>query len=294
MPAFLHALHSGRPLLMDGAMGTQLQRAGIRERECYEEWNLSRPDVVLGIHKEYVQAGADVLLTNTLQANATALARHGLADRLHAIFQAGLRLARAAAPAGFVLADVGPSATTDVNEIDAIISAIAGAAAAPDALLLETFSDLVQAEKIIDASRAALPSVLPMLISFAFSRHGPKRELQTFSRYTPKACAEFARGMEVDALGANCGRDLVLEDYLEIVAAFKAETTVPLFVKPNSGTPKPDGESWIYPHTPQVMASWLPALLKAGVRMVGGCCGTTPEHIAVFRKVLDQTDQSRN
>ena len=289
MFAFLHALHLGRVLLMDGAMGTQLQRAGICEGECYEEWNLTRPDVVVGIHQAYVQAGAEVLLTNTLQANVPSLSRHGLAERLGGIFEAGLRLARTAAPTGFVLADVGPSANASDNEIEAMVRAVSAHASLADGLLLETFSDLVQAEKIIDISRAFTD--LPVLVSFTFDRRGANEELQTFSRCTPKACGEFARGMHVDALGVNCGRDMTLEDYLEVIAAFKAETSVPLFAKPNAGTPRRENGSWVYPNSPQMMADWLPVLLQGGVQMVGGCCGTTPAHICAFREILATSPQ---
>src|SRR5262245_22116157 len=127
MAAIVEALHSGRVLLMDGAMGTELQRAGIREGDCYEEWNLSRPDAVLAIHKAHVKAGANVVLTNTFQANAETLAKYGLAHRTQEIFQAAIRLARVATPPGYVLADIGPSISTDPESLRRMLNAAANA-----------------------------------------------------------------------------------------------------------------------------------------------------------------------
>src|SRR5262249_46425774 len=105
--------------------------------------------------------------------------------------------------------------------------------------------------------------------------------------FSPQACAQFAGEMKIDALGVNCGRELALEDYLEILAAYQQSTCLPLFVKPNAGTPRREGDAWLHPRTARQMADWLPALFNAGVRMVGGCCGTTPEHIAAFKMMLE-------
>src|SRR5947209_1594136 len=151
MPDLLQALHSGRVLLMDGAMGTQLQRAGIGPGECYELWNLTHPERVAAIHRAYADAGAVCLLTNTFQANPAALARHGCADRLDAILRAGVALARAAAgPERFVLADVGPVEQPHLHVIAEMVRPLCDA----DGLLIETCSDVETLRAVLAALRA--------------------------------------------------------------------------------------------------------------------------------------------
>src|SRR5262245_8680634 len=139
MPDLLDALRSGRVLLMDGAMGTELQRAGLHPGECHELWNLTRPERVAVVHRAYAAAGAECLLTNTFQAGPAALARHGRADRLGEVVRAGVALARAAAgPGRFVLADVGPVEQPHGQITPAVLRELAGA----DGILVETCSDL--------------------------------------------------------------------------------------------------------------------------------------------------------
>jgi 5-methyltetrahydrofolate--homocysteine methyltransferase len=294
MSRFLEALNSGRVLLMDGAMGTELQRAGIREGECYELWNLTYPDRVRAIHQAYADAGAEVLLTNTFQANPAALARHGLQDRLEEIARAALDLARSVAGAGrFTVADIGPFAWGEGSPeaFDRAVCALNTA----DALLLETRPHHLD---VIHAAHACQPAVnpsgVPVLLSFAFRRDpsgtGPCRLEWGF---TPEAAAELAHDSGIAALGVNCGRDIGMDEIIEIVRRYRKATDLPLFARPNAGTPQRVGDRWVYPHTPAAMAARLPELLEAGVVMVGGCCGTTPEHIAVFRPVVEAWNARR-
>jgi len=280
----LERLHSGRVILMDGAMGTELICRGARPgAECLELRNLTHPEDIWAIHQAYLESGAECLTTNTFQANSCALARYGLHDRLDEIWQVALHLARE--HAGYqplVLADVGPWPGPLDPDVDrAILRACRGA----DAVLLETWSDPRAAEFF--AVMRGYPRIdangpyVPLLASFTFRRSAGGR-LETFSGVEPEGCVEPIEPW-ADALGANCGVDIDMDDLLEIVSRYRAVTDLPLFVRPNAGTPDAEGR---YPRTPVALAAKLPALLDAGVAMVGGCCGTTPAHIAAFHEVI--------
>jgi methionine synthase I (cobalamin-dependent) len=291
---FLEALHSGRVLLMDGAMGTELQRASIGEGERYEQWNLTKPEPVRAIHQAYADAGAEVLLTNTFQANPDALARGGGERRLTAITHSALRLARGAAgPDRFVFLDVGPLADSGRNPTaaNAVRCASGGLA---DAVLVETCSEIDDVAAIVRARvrRRITEMALPILLSWTYLRR-EDGSLRTLHGVTPELCAASARRYVIAALGVNCGRDIGMDDVIEIVRRYRAVTDLPLFARPNAGTPTRDGDRWVYPLTAQAMAERLPELLEAGVSMVGGCCGTTPDHIAACRPVIDAWNARR-
>lgn len=281
MSDFLKALNSGKVLLMDGAMGTELQRAGIGEGECYELWNLTHPEKVRAIHQAYVDAGAECLLTNTFQANRPALAKHGQAQKLEEINQASVRIARSVAGVNhFVIGDIGPfEILCPEGDFDNIILSFQLA----DALLLETWPAVSSVIRFVE--RANNPEFnsdhLPILLSFSYSR--------ILLPCTPGSLAScVAQRNIIAALGVNCGRDLDMDDIIQIVKEYRAVTDLPIFVRPNAGTPNRIGNKWEYPFTPAIMAARLPELLEAGVSMIGGCCGTTPEHIAAFRPIIDK------
>jgi 5-methyltetrahydrofolate--homocysteine methyltransferase len=276
MSSFVSALESGRVLLMDGAMGTQLLGNRNPGKECLEAWNLTQPDKVQALHRSYAEAGAEVLVANTFQANAPALARHQQQGNLAAIIKAGLLHARSAlSGAGWVLADIGPSQATDIDDVSAIVDACRDA----DGLLLETFSDPAQAVTFVQAGQRQLGLQMPILVSFTFDG----TTLRTFKDLTPAQCARAAAELGAKALGVNCGRELTMAACAEILAVYCAACRLPLFARPNAGTPAVDG----YPHSPANMAAQLPGLLQAGAVMIGGCCGTTPKHIQAFRQVID-------
>jgi 5-methyltetrahydrofolate--homocysteine methyltransferase len=265
---------------MDGAMGTELLRAGLRPGECGEAWNLTHPGVVLGIHQAYRQAGARVLLTNTFQSNPLNLARHGLVDQMAEINEAALSLARSAAgPSGIVLADIGPILALPAMEEFAdrrLLGQVLVSLAAADGFLLETCSS----PRSLAAVEYALHRVeeleaAPVLLSLTYRRE-PSGRLSTFSGHSPETFARHAIRHGALALGVNCGRDISMDEVVAIVRRYRQETDLPLFARPNAGS---GDRLW----TPEEMAARAPELLAAGVSMVGGCCGTTPEHIAAFR-----------
>jgi 5-methyltetrahydrofolate--homocysteine methyltransferase len=290
MSRFLAALHSGRVLLMDGAMGTELRRAGLRDGECGEAWNLTHPERVRAIPQAYADAGAEVLLTNTFQANPTNLARHGRDDRLEVINQAALRLARAVAGrARFVLADVGPILSPDRHtefadrgQLGHVVLSLDGA----DAVLFETCSSPQALVAVQYVFHRVVGDDTPLLLSLAYRRTAAGG-LTTFSGHPPESYARHAERHGVAALGVNCGRDIRMEDIIEIVRRYRDHTDLPLFARPSAGTPTRVGGQWVYQQTPEDMTAHLPELLEAGVSMVGGCCGTAPAHIAAFRPIVD-------
>ena len=267
---------------MDGAMGTELLRAGLRPGECGEAWNLTRPGVVLGIHRAYLKAGADCLLTNTFQSNPLNLSHHGLREQLEEINEAALHLARLATGPGVVLADVGPIlALPDMEEfadrrmLRGVLASLAGA----DGFLLETCSSPRALTAVANVLHRVEELEAPVLLSLTYRRE-PSGRLTTWSGHTPETFARHAARHGVSALGVNCGRDIGMDEVVEIIRRYRQETDLPLFARPNAGS----GER---SHTPADMAARLPKLLAAGVCMVGGCCGTTPDHIAAFRPIID-------
>jgi 5-methyltetrahydrofolate--homocysteine methyltransferase len=293
---FLDALRSGRVLLMDGAMGTELQKAGLQPGECGELWNLTHPERVRAVHQAYVDAGAEVLLTNTFQAHAAAFARHHLTpDHLaaawfrapnHACSVRGpSRFVAAGGTAAYVLGDVGPAVDPVSGKEFADLTEVRQSWL--DGVFLETFSG----PEVRHAVRRAR-CFGPVCLSLTYRRQ-PGKGLVTNSGHAPEWFASRAVKWGAAALGVNCGRDVGMDEVIEIIRRYRQETDLPLFARPNAGTPTRDGDRWVYPQTPERMAARLPELLEAGASMVGGCCGTTPEHVAAFRAVLDSIDPDR-
>jgi methionine synthase I (cobalamin-dependent) len=281
---FLDALRSGRVLLMDGAMGTELHKAGLQLDERGEMWNRTFPERVQAIHSAYVRAGADVILTNTFLANHEELARHNRCESVGDLNRLATELAQLAADTRcYVLGDVGPfsGASDGIFEIYSPFLKIAG-------ILMETWSDATSAEQFLQSLRAHHPfDELPVLLSIAYNRdwlHDPEK-----ARISPERWADWANAHpQVVAIGVNCGCEIGVTECAEIVHRYRSATDLPIFARPNAGTPVRDRERWVYPRSPAQMATELPRLLEAGVSMIGGCCGTTPEHIVAFRSVIDQ------
>jgi 5-methyltetrahydrofolate--homocysteine methyltransferase len=297
MSRFLEELRSGRVLLMDGAMGTELQRAGLKDGECGELWNLTHPYRVREIHQAYERAGARVFLTNSFQSNPAALKRHHLETRLEAINLKALALARSVAGTdGFVLGDIGAIASPNQDFSDSDLQSafrVVRSLATADALFFETYTHF-SAFLIVNATRQFLTTFakVPILISFSFHRNSTGA-LTTNDGRSASICANSAQQAGVEALGVNCGREIGMDEIIEIIRAYRQETDLPLFARPNAGTPGRVGDRWVYPRTHEQMAARLPELLEAGVSMIGGCCGTTPELIAAFRPIVEQWNAQR-
>jgi methionine synthase I (cobalamin-dependent) len=272
-------------------MGTELRRAGLGDNELGELWNLTRPEKVQAIHKAYAEAGAEALLTNTFQANIIKSAEDETAAKLDLIVRHAVGLARAAGnPSTFVLGDVGPAETAMDLRIEENLGRVVQLFSGADAILLETRSRPLPS---ISAALATESDInhhgLPVLLSFTFRKDTASRQRYSTSGQglSPEALARMARHSGIAALGVNCGREISIGDCAEIIRRYRSETDLPLFARPNAGTPVKARNQWVYPQTPEMMGEQLPELLEAGVSMIGGCCGTTAAHIAEFRKVID-------
>lgn len=272
---------SNGPLLSDGAWGTELQALGLTPGDSPDAWNLTHPGRVHSVAAAYVEAGSQIILTNTFQANPITLAAHGLADKTTAINRAGVELSKQAAGAKtLVFASVGPTGkmlvTGEVTEDDLLAAfrqqTAALAAAGADALLLETMSDIAEARI---ALRAARETGLPVITSFAFDT-GRNKD-RTMMGSTPEQVASAMAEAGADAIGANCG--VGIDVAIKLCRRLKAATSLPLWIKPNAGLPEVVDGQTIYRTAPEDFAAHIPALIEAGAAFVGGCCGSNPSFI---------------
>jgi 5-methyltetrahydrofolate--homocysteine methyltransferase len=293
-PGILDALKE-RVLLGDGAMGTQLQRAGLEPGGCGEAWNLDHPDRILAIQRAYVAAGSDCLITNTFGASRIMLARHDEAERTAAINRAGAAIARQAlGERGFVLGDIGPfgGLMEPYGEVprESVERAFREQAralveAGADAIIIETQTAFEELEIAVAAAReAGAPAVIG---SIAFDKMADEDDVRTMMGISPEQAAEFmaARGCDIAAL--NCGTGVDMAMAAAIVRRYRAAAGLPVMAQPNAGQPVLEGMQVLYKETPEQMVAGLPGVLAAGARIVGGCCGSTPDHIRSFRQSLD-------
>lgn len=283
------ALQSGRVIVSDGAMGTMLQMRGLPVGELPELWNLTHPDDVRAVHSAYVEAGANLICTNTFGGARIHLQRAGQADRLVEINQRAVEIARdACAERAMVVCSIGPLGEMlepygDISEEDAAAQfseqAQALCAASPDAILLETFYDIAELRV---AATAVAGAGLPVLASMTFTQHG-----RTITGATPQAAAETAGELGFVAFGANCGTGP--EHVIRVIEAMAATDHPPLLAQPNAGLPQTQSDgTLVYTQNPQVFAEYAPKFREAGCAIIGGCCGSTPDHIRSVRTALEQ------
>jgi homocysteine S-methyltransferase len=289
MPADFLTRIKQSPVLCDGAMGTLLYAKGVFINRCYDELNLSQPDLIRGIHHDYLQAGAEIIETNTFGANSFRLARHSLADKAKEMNRAGARLAREAAKSFdvWVAGSVGPLGTrieplgkTSFQEArdsfrEQIEALVEGGV---DLLILETFGYLEEIHQAMLAAKEVSPS-MPLIAQVTIDEDGNCLDGSDPQTFVPKL-AEWG----ADVIGCNCSVGPVA--MLDAMERVRAATTLPLSAQPNAGIPRSvDGRN-IYLCSPEYMASYARKFVAAGVRLVGGCCGTTPEHIRVMKSAL--------
>ena len=286
-----------RVLLGDGAMGTQLQAAGLEPGGCGEAWNVESPTKVLEIQRAYVDAGSDCLITNTFGGSRIMLERHGHAGDVAAINEAGARIAREAfgVRAGFVLGDIGPfgGLMEPLGEVpeqrvrDAFAEqAEALVAGGVDAIIVETQTAL---EELVIGIEAAKKAGAPCVIgSLAYDVTLDKSDLRTMMGIDPEQAAEFLRDTGADIAALNCGSGVDVGWAAKTVARYRSVCDLPTMAQPNAGLPVLENMEVVYKQTPEEMAAELGSLLDTGVRIVGGCCGSAPDHIRLFRKVIDE------
>lgn len=285
-------LHPGVPILFDGAMGTMLHAKGVPFEACFDELNLTQPDIVLDIHRAYAQAGAQILETNTFGANRYKLAAHGLEDQVAEINAAAVTLARQAAdeadhavrvagsvgPLGVRLAPFGRVQPEQARQAYAEqVGALAEAGV--DAILLETQGDLYEIREAVAAARQVCD--LPLIASVTFTRDD-----RTLLGDPPEKVGRFLADLKVEVIGANCssGPAQLLRVGQQM---HHAAPDAKLLLMPNAGWPERVAQRIMYPATPEYFGDYALAFWREGAVMVGGCCGTTPEHIAAMRAALD-------
>ena len=271
--------------LFDGAMGTMLQGAGLEAGESGERWNLERAEAVAEIHRDYAAAGSVLVTTNTFGATAPRLAAAGLDDRVADVNAAAVRIARSVADefGALVAGDVGPLGTLSPADAQTVfaeqIEALAGAGA--DLILGETMSDLAEAEAVVRAAREAAPE-LEVAVTLSFDTN-----LHTMMGVSPAQAVETLGDLGVTAVGANCGRGLdEMEAVMVEMVAHRPEGLL-LIAQSNAGLPVIRGEEFHYDTSPAEMADYARRMRELGVELVGGCCGSTPAHMAAMAAALN-------
>jgi 5-methyltetrahydrofolate--homocysteine methyltransferase len=286
---------AGRVLVADGAMGTQLQRAGLPIGTGGEIWNLDLPDRVLAIHAAYLDAGSDIVLTNTFGATRWVLERHGLEGRLAELNRAAARIARTAAgPSRLVLGDLGPTGqlleplgpvTRAELRADAMARCRALLEEGVDGIICET---LTAADEAAIAVEAALEAGAPCVIaSFAFDKR-PNGRVRTMMGVAPAEAAQRARAAGAALAGANCGTGLDVGDFAALAGELAVASGLPVMIQPNAGQPRLEDGRAVYDMSEEAFAKGMEAVLHAGAAVVGGCCGTGPAHIRALRALVDR------
>jgi methionine synthase I (cobalamin-dependent)/5,10-methylenetetrahydrofolate reductase len=292
-------LFAGGTVLCDGAMGTMLYARGIFINRCYDELNLSQPELVREIHAEYLQAGAEVIETNTFGGNAFRLGTHGLKDKVREINLAGVRLARECvnqirdkqASEAFVAAAIGPlgvrleplgkvgldeARAAFAEQIRALVEGGPGVGA--DLLVIETMTSLAEAEQAILAARSVAPAV-PVVVMMTVDEEG-----NCLDGSSAEIAAVKLTEWGADAIGCNCSAGPAT--VLSVIERMRPVTTKPLAAMPNAGIPRAVEGRTIYLTSPEYMASFTRKLVKAGASIVGGCCGTTPSYTRAMKSSL--------
>jgi homocysteine S-methyltransferase len=292
-------IFADRPVLADGAMGTLLNSRGIFINRCYDELNLSNPALILAVHEEYLQAGAEILETNTFGANRFRLTRHGIGDKVRDINAAGARLARQAvehlrakqAGEAWVAGAVGPLGVrleplgkTGLDEARAAFAEQIGVLAANgvDLLIIETMPALNEAHEALKAAQEVAPD-LPVLVMVTVDEEG-----NCLDGSSPAHAASLLSEWGAGAIGVNCSTGPT--NVLTAIEAMRGATTLPLAAMPNAGLPRAVEGRNVYLCSPEYMASFARKAIAAGAQMVGGCCGTTPNHIRAMRSAMRAID----
>lgn len=282
----------------DGAMGTELQRAGLEIGECGERWVLEHPERIEAIHASYVAAGSQAIITNSFGANRWVLGRYGLAARVEEVNREAAVIARRAAGArALVLGDIGPFggflrplgevAAADV-EAEFTRQAAALLAGGADGIVIETMSAV---EEVVAAMRAARRAGAPLVAaSLAFDRL-PNGNLRTMMGVSPQQAAAAMVAEGADVVGANCGTRMSTADFAGVVEGFRSVTRLPVMIQANAGSPElVDGRA-VYRLSPDAFAEGMLEVVAAGAGLVGGCCGTTPDHIAALAAAVHARDR---
>jgi len=285
-------LRSGAILVGDGAWGTQLMARGLEPGDSPEAVNLSNPSALVEIATLYLDAGADLVTTNTFGASPLNLARYGLAEKTEEINRAAVRTLKPAVagrayisgsvgPTGSILAPYGdtPKATVLAAFRRQIGALLDGGA---DVICIETMTDLAEALLAVEAARS-LSGEVPVIATMTFDAT-PRGYFTIMGSSVEQACDALVEA-GADVVGSNCGNGV--ERMVEIAREFTNHAAVPIAIQSNAGLPEHRDGALVWPESPEIMAAKVPELIDLGVKIIGGCCGTGPEHIRAIRAAVD-------
>lgn len=291
MNKIIQEIQKGRILVSDGAWGTFLQKKGLEPGECPEQWNATRPDAVFDIARSYIEAGADMIETNSFGGNYYKLKGYGLEDQVYTLNKLAAEISRkAAGPDRFVLGSVGPTGkllmmdeVTEEELYDAFRQqSIALEAGGADAIVIETMTDLEEARIAVKAAKENTACEVICTMTFDKILSG---EYRTMMGISPAEMTEILVGAGASVIGANCGNGMA--DMIGIVKEIRKQNPdVPVLIHANAGMPHYcDGET-TFPESPEDMGGRVKEIIEAGANIVGGCCGTTPGHISEVCRVV--------
>ena len=289
MNPLIESLIGRGPVVTDGSWGTQMQKRGLKRGESPDSWNLSHPDLVEEVAQQYVDAGSQIILTNTFGANRLSLSHHELGKKAKEINIAGVQISKkAAGNRAYVFASIGPTGKmlltgdTTESELQKVFEeqAQAQAQAGVDGIVVETMIDVVEARI---AAIAAKETGLPVIVSMVYD--SGKDKDRTMMGNSPEDVVDEISKVGVDGIGANCGQGI--EAFLPICSRMRQATHLPIWMKPNAGLPEVVDDNVVFRTTAMEFVQYLPDLIKAGANFIGGCCGTDQEFVEAIRKKTD-------
>lgn len=291
MEKFFERLSEKKILVSDGAWGTELLKVGLRTGECPELWNETNRNVLFNIAKNYANAGSDIISTSSFGGSLIKLSHYGLAEKTYLLNKIAAEISKEAAGDKLVMGSVGPTGkfliSGDISPeelIDSFTIQIKGLIdGGVDAILLETFYDIDEAECAVKAVRNF--ENVPLICSFTYDRNS-SGEYRTMMGATPKDVLQAMITLGVDVIGINCGGGY--NNSIDLVKEIRSFSHfIPILVQPNAGLPETVEGKITYSETPEVIANYVRSYLNIGINIIGGCCGTTPEHIRIIRKVVN-------
>jgi 5-methyltetrahydrofolate--homocysteine methyltransferase len=292
MRPLLTRVRAGEILVADGAVGTELLRHGLKPGDCPEAFNLNAPEILTGIARAYLEAGAEIVQTNTLGGSPLKLVPYGLDSRAAEINRSAVAAVREAVgerayvsgscgPSGGILkpyGDLEPERVQESFRVQAGALIEAGA----DLICVETMTDLREASLAVRAAREVSPSI-PIMATMTFDR--TPRGFYTIMGVTVEEAASGLAAAGADLVGSNCGNGI--EAMVEVAHEFSERSDLPIVIQSNAGLPEMRNGELVYPETPEFMAGKARELVEIGVAVIGGCCGTTPDHIRALRQMVD-------